>query len=745
MANATAVRITDVSELSAQRLPSINSMVARSADEIAAFSDQFLGPGLPMNSFRGPFAPRRMDYPASVNVKILPDKPFDMLRNLAAWDPVRYCIERRKNGIKASKWAIVPEDVDELKTGKYDKACRDLTEYWKMPDPQNRQTWDLWASTLLESSFLWDAATVMRWPRRDNKGVALHRVIDGSTIVPKIDSLGNTPLPPAPAFQQIIKGIPLTEYTSEQILYLVRNPRVDSPYGMSETEWLMICINIALRRDASDMMHWTVGNVPYGFGELPEGWTPAQIEEWGKVWDDMLSGDLAERAKIKWGPHGMNFHEFQERNKGNEDYKFYEWSSRRACAIFGVAPTAYTGSVNRATAETAEEAQGELAEEPLCQWLEQIITNEIRTTQGEPDLCFKFITEKQHNELESAQANKERIFSGQISLDNVLNEAGQDEIGIPPFVLVPGQGIVYLKGQNPAYQKKYEKFFKMQQEEDDATVAPAVAKPPVAPLPGKPGKQLGAANEEEPPTEPAAKGAPGSDLEKINHPHKVKVRGKWQVVDDDGHVYGSHATEAEANKQLAALYVNKVNVPEALADLRKWQRIAKRRLRDGEVQKAFQSEAIPCIIRQAISLRVEAAKDATGIDNAFAVGLQDVEKSDLAREGGWWKQPWGAWQGLAIYRVDGPFCRKHFFVDFTEGGNPAAYMWLPEDEVWIEQTDNAADDAANLLHECTEYLVMTGFHKPEYDDAHAVAASLEAMVRRAAAGLSLTPTAAEVE
>jgi hypothetical protein len=464
----TPVRITDMSQQAAVPIPSITSMVERSAAEIAAFSDQFLGPGLPMNSFRGQYPPRRMDYPASVNIRISPEKPFVMLRNLSAWDPVRYCIERRKNGVKSRKWAIVPEDPDQLKTGRFDKAIQDLTQYWKRPDPQNRQTFDLWVSNLLEASFTWDAATLMRWPTRDGKGIACHRLIDGSTITPKVDSLGNIPLPPAPAYQQIIKGIPLTEYDADRMLYLVRNPRPDSPYGMSEVEWLLICVNIALRRDTSDLLHWTSGNIPYGFGELPEDWTPEQIAEWGQVWDDMLAGDQIERSKIKWGPHGMNFKEFQQRNKGSEDWKFYEWSARRTCAIFGVAPTAYAGQTNRATAETAEEAQGELAEEPLCQWFEQIITTEIQTVQGQSELCFKFVTEKQHNELETAQANKERIFSGQISLDSVLNDAGEEEIGIPPFVLVPGQGIVYLKGQNPEYIKKYEKFFQQQVEQESA-------------------------------------------------------------------------------------------------------------------------------------------------------------------------------------------------------------------------------------------------------------------------------------
>ena len=414
----------------------------------------------------------------------------------------------------------------------------------------------------------------------------------------------------------------------------------------------LFCVNIALRRDTSDLLHWTAGNVPYGFGELPEGWTPEQIGEWGKVWDDMLSGDLAERSKIKWGPHGMNFHEFQERNKGNEDWKFYEWSSRRACAIFGVAPTAYAGQVNRATAETAEEAQGELAEEPLCQWFEQLITTEIQTVQGQPGLCFRFITEKQHNELEQAQANKEKIFSGQISLDAVLNEAGADEIGIPPFVLVPGQGIVYLKGQNPEYIKKYAKFFKLKDEEDAAAVPPALAQA-AGLLPGK-----------------AA--APGDE--------------KKKPVDE------KKPSEKEAPAPAAAAPTTKAR--DTLADLRKWRRIARRCLVEGSVQKSFESDLIPRDIRKMISVRVETAKEGGCLDETFDAAMQDVIKRDLADVGGTWKRPWGDWLGLHIYRVDGPAVRARFFVDFTEGGNPAAYMWLPEDEVWIEQTDNAADDAA---------------------------------------------------
>jgi hypothetical protein len=575
IAAAKPVFVRDMSQQAAIPMPPISSMVERGAAEILAFGDQFLGPGTPMNTFRGGYPPRTMDYPASVNIRILPDRPFLVLKNLAAWDPVRYCMERRKYGIKSRRWAIVPEDPDLKKTSKYDKAIKDLTTYWKMPDPQNKQTFDLWSSSLLEMSFTWDAAPVMRWPTRDGKGIACHRLIDGSTIVPKLDSLGNTPLPPAPAYQQAIKGIPLTEYSSEKLLYLVRNPRPDSPYGMSEVEWLMICVNIALRRDTSDLLHWTTGNVPYGFGETPEDWTPQQIEEWGKVWDDMMSGDLIERSKIKWGPHGMNFKEFQQRNQGSQDWKFYEWSARRACAIFGISPTAYAGQVNRATAETAEEAQGELAEEPLCQWLEQIITTEIQTVQGQPDLCFRFVTEKQHNDLETAQANKEKIFSGQTSLDEILNEAGQDEIGVPPFVVLPGQGIQYLRGQNPQYMLKYKKFFEMQDEIEAAKI------PAQLQAAAKPGEE-----------KPGEKKLPGQEPEKP-------------------------AEEEKLEKKPAALSEKS---RDALSDLRKWRRAAMRGARE------FQSDNIPAAIAK--DVRRDLQGESPDVQKVFESAMDSVIKSD---------------------------------------------------------------------------------------------------------------------
>ena len=45
----------------------------------------------------------------------------------------------------------------------------------------------------------------------------------GATIRPVIDEWGRIPLPPDPAYQQIIKGLPATDYTRDELLYYPRN------------------------------------------------------------------------------------------------------------------------------------------------------------------------------------------------------------------------------------------------------------------------------------------------------------------------------------------------------------------------------------------------------------------------------------------------------------------------------------------------------------------------------------------
>lgn len=585
--NPDIVRTTDLSHIAASPWASIigglrNLIAARimTPEKRQAFQTDFMGPGEPVAALRPERTPaRQWDYPPAVNVVYTPRAgltAFDILRNLADFDPVRYCIEERKNRVKARQWAIVPADKGRGDTSRLDRAIEELTRYWSYPDGEN--TFDLWISQLLEDSFLYDAATIFRWPTRDGKGTAEHVVVSGRTIKPLLDATGRRPRPPAPAYQQIIKGVPYAEFTSDELVYAVRNPSVDSPYGMSEVEWLMLDINIALRRDTFDLSYYTQGNAPHGFGTTPEGWTAQQIAEWNTYFDSILAGDPAGRSKIKWVPHGFTFERWLEREE-DKYVKFSEFIVRRCCAIFHVNPQAYTGQVNRATAETADESQAESADVPLMQWIEALITREIQTVQGHPDLEFRFVTERSRDELKAAQKEEIEIRSGKKSLDEVRAEAGLDEIGIPPFVMT-GQGPVYLRGQNPEYRKKYAAFF--------------------------------------------------AELDRQETAGDVRTAGPGSAPPTDA---GSEAEAQEAEEMKRAAVE---------AELGKWRRVALRCAKEGKRQKHFHSEVIPAALQDGIRAALEAASDPGEIARIFDVAeLVKYDPNQPRDEIGRWTEAGG--------------------------------------------------------------------------------------------------------
>jgi hypothetical protein len=84
--------------------------------------------------------------------------------------------------------------------------------------------------------------------------------------------------------------------------------------------------------------------------------------------------------------------------------------------------------------------------------------------------------------------------------------------------------------------------------------------------------------------------------------------------------------------------------------------------------------------------------------------------------------------GYRIYAVDGVAVRNLVHVDFTTGGNPGRYSYVPEGEVWIERVLEPADAAASLLHEMVETVLMqeTGL---DYDAGHEEASNVETMLR----------------
>jgi len=100
----------------------------------------------------------------------------------------------------------------------------------------------------------------------------------------------------------------------------------------------------------------------------PDGWNAEQIHQYQEWFDSILAGNTGSRTRLLWGPSGVKYQAFKEAPYKDD---FDEWLARIVCYAFSLPPTAFTPQVNRATAETAQEAALEEGLAPLMGWVKR--------------------------------------------------------------------------------------------------------------------------------------------------------------------------------------------------------------------------------------------------------------------------------------------------------------------------------------------------------------------------------------
>lgn len=433
---------------SAKVTPVSSGLLATVLSGAQGMINGWFGPGLPLPP-QAPIGtePRNYDYQFGYNLNYRPKEQdrgvsFEQLRQLAdTYDILRLVIETRKDQVASIPWVIRPKrragmtQADVKLAAANDPRILEVTDRFEMPDQE--LDWQTWIRKLLEEVFVIDAPAILpRWTR--DKKVYGFEVIDGHLINRVLDLQGRTPLPPLTAYQQIIKQLPAIDMVSllpaamrgsldvgtrQELLYRPRNVRTNKAYGYSPVEQVLITVQIALRRQMSQLAYYTEGNVPEMAIGCPPEWTPEQISQLQAIWDSR-AGDILATRRARMVPDGKITVLKDAALKDDFD----EWLARVICYAFSVSPTWAAKAVNRATAQSSQETAEEEGLAPILKWIEGIITLLIGRCYGYDDIEFAFQDANDPDPLKQAQVHQIYLDTKCITRNDVRDDLGLDPI-----------------------------------------------------------------------------------------------------------------------------------------------------------------------------------------------------------------------------------------------------------------------------------------------------------------------------
>lgn len=654
-------KITDLSQLAMGLAPLDPTMGApfASLTDDPRFSASSMGPGTPATPFPLGGEPRQWQYRTGFNFPTPPatDRGIDagLLRTLAdGYDLLRKCIEVMKNEIAAMEWDIVPKERNRRKREQFIAENADdlatIKQFFEWPEAymtkgQDGATWvrrgivpwQQWISAQLEEYYVGDWMTI--WPRRMRNGKLLgFDRVDGSTIKPLVDLEGRTPTPPLPAFQQYLYGVPRASFTLEEILYRPRNLRNHTVYGFSHVEQMLMLVNLALRFQMWNTQAYTDGSLPLGLLEFPENFAPEQIQAVVDELNATISGLSDERQKFHGVPSGTKWNTIKP---FEWDESFAQYMIEYTCALFGLNAQklgfmpARGGAGLGGSGFAQQQADNTDSHEmiPTARWVQSLCNELIERCLGRTDVSFEFTALRDQNEQEQIEADQAAMFAGQKSWDQILEEAGEDPVGVSePFFVVPGSGLVMSVAD-----------IKRIQEGDQRTAAPglplsddAIAqaeeeakKPPPPPFggalvpggdepppgdggdnnsggPGQRDPSLSASKPPETPAKPdAKKPGPASAAKTDVEPGEREKAATKKTFDLSSGMQPHDLGDAHAD------------------ELRRWKRKTDRDLRAGREPREFQTDVLPEQMKTAIA--AELTKQYVTIDEARAAARETFD------------------------------------------------------------------------------------------------------------------------
>ncbi len=470
--------------------------------------------------------PRFFQYPVAWNLptgpRVYEPISFDMLRSIAHdVDAVRSAIQLLKDEIVAVPFTIKVKDPDRARQMGHD-WLRDeriqIANFFERPDPHQGLEIDDWLKLILEEVLTTDALSLypLRTLAKDGATppggaiktdlVAL-QIIDGATIKPLIDLRGGRPLPPYPAFQQYLYGVPRSEFTAhaaqgmlpteydpnanmdfttEQIIYKPYTRRANSVYGFPPVEQVVFTAITYLRRETWWQSYFNESDLPAMFLVGGQDWSVDQLERWEQALHSLLAGDPSFRWRVKAIPYGSKVEQIKQ---PNFDVSFDEYLLKVIAMIFRLTTSelfgmsSKSGLGGRGFLEEQAQVQDRKAVWPYRRWLERLLTRVITLDFHQPDLCFEFDDKSLADASKQAQIDDLYIKNGTRAIREIRDDHGWGDLGLEqadePYIETR-TGIIPLHMLGQVEQALLEQA-KTPGNDDDIGVASQAPKRPTSP------------------------------------------------------------------------------------------------------------------------------------------------------------------------------------------------------------------------------------------------------------------------
>lgn len=429
--------------------------------------------------------PRRYEYQVAQNINITEQRliPFKTLRATADQvDIVRRCLEVVKSKLTGMNWDIVLSDdaseriaaesgkdhVRAMATAreKYTEEIARLRAFWENPDRANGLTYSDWMNLALEEILVLDAWSI--WPQKSVGGDLYGlQILDGATIKPLIDDRGMRPMPPNPAYQQILYGFPRSEFmapmemedadgefTSDELIYLVKNRRSWTIYGFSPVERALPLADIYLRRQQWIRAEYTDGVLPELMFKTDAtfGGNPELLRAYENIFNDDLAGQTAQRKRSRILPQGMEPVQFEGYGEKFKDV-LDNYLVTSICGHFGVLPSEIgfsgSGSLGASGLQEGETLSAEvIGIQPLADWISRQISNICYVFLGMPrELEFKILYESKIDTEAEARRVDIEMKNGTRTVNESRSQMGLPLLDTPQAdmpMLYSGSGLFFL-------------------------------------------------------------------------------------------------------------------------------------------------------------------------------------------------------------------------------------------------------------------------------------------------------------